>query len=588
MAKRKRQGNKINVNFLKWNNYSIGRKYVTVFFLTAFFFMVAGVIVFIQMFQGNKSLEDVEITSSLVSDMSEMAAIIQTKDVQISDFLLTNSKRYIEAFEQYQAELDQLTKKIKPQLQTKTQQTTFHNIVENDARVNEIFFDEVLKYVEMKSDYMAMSTRNQTSELRAHTIQLVNELMDLVKKEEAQSVSSAKRNLTVSTIVLVIAIPTVVIIGVVLMIYVSRKISSHLRQVVGITSEIAKGNLAVSDMDYEGNDEIGQLTQALNQMKGNMTGILSKVASASNVITSRSNELNQSANDIREGSEQIATTMEELSSGAETQADSTSGLAEKMTDFVQKVTISEENGTEIKVNSKHMLQLTNEGTTLMNQSVKQMNRIDTIVSESVKKVQSLDEQSNQISNLVSVIKDISEQTNLLSLNAAIEAARAGEHGRGFAVVADEVRKLSDQVAESVSEITNIVNNIQHETDDVVHSLHQGYDEVKSGTNQIEETGKKFQVIHSSITDMVERISIISNHLQDMSITSDDMNRLISDIAAISEESAAGVEQAAASAQQSSSAMEEITRSASELSDLAKQLQGELKVFKFVSFFDQSD
>src|SRR5690606_13422498 len=124
--------------------------------------------------------------------------------VQISDFLLTNSKRYIEAFEQYQAELDQLIKKVKPQLQTEKQRTTFNNIIENDARVNEIFYDEVLKYVDMKSDYMALSTRNQTSELRAHTIQLVDELMDMVKKEEAKSVISAKSNLKISTIALVI------------------------------------------------------------------------------------------------------------------------------------------------------------------------------------------------------------------------------------------------------------------------------------------------------------------------------------------------------------------------------------------------
>lgn len=587
MKKHKQKRKRFEKSFLKWNNYSIGRKYITVFFLTVFFFIVAGVIVFIQMFQGNKSLEDVEVTSSLVSDMSEMAAIIQTKDVQISDFLLTNSKRYIEAFEQYQAELDQLIKKVKPQLQTEKQRTTFNNIIKNDARVNEIFYDEVLKYVDMKSDYMALSTRNQTSELRAHTIQLVDELMDMVKKEEAKSVISAKSNLKISTIALVIALPTVIMIGVMLMIYVSRKISSHLKKVVSITSEIAKGNLAVSNMNDVGNDEIGQLAQALNRMKGNMTNILSKVANASKVLTNQSNALNQSARDIKEGSEQIATTMEELSSGTETQANRTSDLAEKMTHFVQKVTLSEVNGSEIESHSNHVLQLTEEGTTLMNQSVKQMNQIDTIVKESVKKVQRLDAQSNEISNLVSVIKDISDQTNLLSLNAAIEAARAGEHGRGFAVVAEEVRKLSDQVAKSVGEITRIVNNIQEETDEVVHSLNQGYDEVKSGTNQIEKTGKTFSVIHSSITDMVTKIKSISTYLKEMSMTSDNMNHLISDIAAISEESAAGVEQAAASAEQSSNAMEEITRNASDLADLAIQLQDELKVFKFVSFFDQS-
>src|SRR5690606_22846435 len=100
--------------------------------------------------------------------------------------------------------------------------------------------------------------------------------------------------------------------------------------------------------------------------------------------------------------------------------------------------------------SDHVLQLTADGTNLMKASVNQMNRIDEIVSDAVNKVQGLDQQSSEISNLVSVIKDIADQTNLLSLNAAIEAARAGEHGQGFAVVAHEVRKLAEQVASSVS------------------------------------------------------------------------------------------------------------------------------------------
>src|SRR5690606_1061473 len=154
---------------------------------------------------------------------------------------------------------------------------------------------------------------------------------------------------------------------------------------------------------------------------------------------------------------------------------------------------------------------------------------------------------------------------------SIEAARAGESGKGFAVVANEVGKLADQVASSITGITDIVETIQYESAQVTESLRDGYKEVEQGTEQLTVTRNTFEEISASVTQMVEGIRTISDNLSSISAKSDKMNINIQEIAAISEESAAGVEQTSASSQQITSSMEEVVASSDELAILAEEL-----------------
>ncbi|MCG3419280.1 methyl-accepting chemotaxis protein [Oceanobacillus sp. GSFE11] len=562
-----------------WRNVSIGRKYITVFFLTLLLFVASACVVFFLLTKGQEDITEIKESSSRVNDMADMAYLIQAKDVQIADYLLTESDKYKDQFIQYQEEFLALADKLKPTMVTDEQRSNFDEIIKKNESNDDAFTEQIVPAVENDQSLIANSLRDFTSRLRTETIDHVNELVTLINEDQNKSVQNAESSIKGSTITLAIATILAAIIGIPLMIIISRIITKNLKKIVGVTSEVANGNLQTPDMDYNGTDEIGQLATAVNKMKGKIHSILLKVADASNSVSSRSEVLTISSKEVSEGNTQIATTMEELSTGAETQANSASDLSESMNDFVQKVELSEQNGQEAAQNSSTVLELTNEGTALMNKSVAQMKQIDTIVSTSVDKVQGLDKQSNEISKLVLVIKDIADQTNLLSLNAAIEAARAGEHGRGFAVVADEVRKLSEQVASSVGEITTIVQSIQSETTEVVGSLNSGYKEVQEGTKQIEETGRNFNSINQSVSEMTKKITFISSNLREISQNSKEMNNLIEEIASVSEESAAGVEQAAASAQQTSSSMEEVSYSADELAKLAELLNKELKIFK---------
>lgn len=375
-----------------------------------------------------------------------------------------------------------------------------------------------------------------------------------------------------------IVIGVSLILGVALIIVIIRTITKPLNVLSTSVKKISEGDLT-ENINVQSSDEIGQLAKDVNQMQISLKEVITNVSTASEQLSGQSEELTQSANEVRDSSQQIASTMQEMASGSESQANNASDLSSAMETFVAKIQEANANGEGIYTSSNDVLGMTTEGSELMELSVQQMEKIDQIVQDAVQKVKGLDSQSQEISKLVSVIKDIAEQTNLLALNAAIEAARAGEHGKGFAVVADEVRKLAEQVGVSVTDITSIVDKIQKESTGVAKSLQGGYEDVEQGTNQIKTTGETFTGINNAVKDMVAKIETVTNNLSSISSSSQEMNAFVEEIASVAEESAAGIEQTAASAQQASSSMEEISINSDEQAKLAEELSATIRKFK---------
>lgn len=369
------------------------------------------------------------------------------------------------------------------------------------------------------------------------------------------------------------------IIGLTVIWIFTNKISNPIKLVTERMDYLANADLSKEPLKITSKDETGKLANAMNDMQLKLRTIIETVTRDSQIISGHSEELTQMAGEVKQGSEQIAMTMEELASGTEKQADHSSTLSTMMNTFTNQVLEVNEHGEHINQSANEILNMTKNGRGLMESSTNQMKAIDQIVKQSVQKVGHLNTQAQEVSKLVVVIKDIAGQTNLLALNAAIEAARAGEHGRGFAVVADEVRKLAEQVALSVTDITNIVNNTQNEFNLVTKSLQTGYQEVEEGTNQIKLTNETFMNINEAVSKMVESIKFISANLSTIASSSQEMNGSIQEIAAISEQSAAGVEQTTAAAQQTNSSMEEIVGSANQLAKLAGDLTALVNHFK---------
>jgi len=564
-------------NFLRMRHIKIGSKFLLAFMVSVVLFVGATVTVFIQLNAVKSDVDKIQETSQLAIDLSEIAKLLERKDVIVFNYIDSLLPVHIENYKDGQERINTLMAIVEEKLTSEEDVKNFESIKNDIEELDEIFLEELSEIVEDGGDpnmiKARISTRKATSTL------IINDLIEEWKTEQESSVVGANSSMEQSQIILIVANVVSILAGIVIMLLITRMVYRNLNKVVQVTQEISKGNLITENIDYVGKDEIGLLSEATNTLKNNMQQVISKVSDASELVNESSDGLSTSAREVKLGSEQMVTTMEELATGSERQADSAQNLSEKMGQFVESVNQSQQKGEEIAVSTKGVLELTASGSHLMNESVEQMRKIDTIVSDAVERVQGLDEKSEEISTLVEVVKDIADQTNLLALNAAIEAARAGEHGQGFAVVADEVRKLAVEVTDSVQGITTIVNTIQTETADVVKSLSNGYQEVEAGINQIDKTGESFGTIDQSITTMVDSVQGISNQLKSIASGSNQMNELISEIAAVSEQAAAGVEQTTASSEETSSAMDEISNSAEKLSKLAEDLQNEIAVFK---------
>ena len=507
----------------------------------------------------------------------ELATSINIRTAAVANYLLTGDPIHIETFNQY-IEVAEQQVVILNELTSKEDADALNKLADRARTWREQVQKGVFAVYD-KDPEKAMANAEKTVTLGAEVSESYQNLATISSqniinrsiKMMNQAKSAKIIGLTVGLIVIIAAI----IVGIV----TANIITKPIRMVVTYMQNLANGDLRQEPLAINSQDELRTLVDATNTMNNQLRGTLTVISDVAETVAANSEEIAQSSNEVRSGAEQVARTMQELAEGAEQQASSATDLAQIMDNFSSTVGIATQEGEELMAHSQSVRDLTLTGQRYMNDSTQQMNDIDDIVQIAVQKVEGLNEQSKEISELVLVIDSIADQTNLLALNAAIEAARAGEQGKGFAVVADEVRKLAEQVSLSVTDISSIVTRIQDETADVTKSLQAGYAEVKKGTAQITETDATFRQISEEVNGMSTNIQTITTNLEGISNTTSQINRAIDDIAAISQQAAAGVEETSATVQETASTLEEVARGTDQLATRAEELNHQVNYFK---------
>ena len=303
-----------------------------------------------------------------------------------------------------------------------------------------------------------------------------------------------------------------------------------------------------------------------------LTEILINLKSTSNRVVQTSEDLAASVSHTIMASDHITEKMEEVAHGTEQQSLASKESATAMDEMAIGIQKVAQSANVVSEQSNSTVKEARIGEKSIEDTVKQMDLISNSVHNLSSTITLLGEKSQQIDEILKVITTISEQTNLLALNAAIEAARAGEHGKGFAVVADEVRKLAEQSRTSAKEITELIREIQTDTDNAVEAMRIGTRDVENGLEIVHHTGTIFNNILTASEAVAIQIEEMSAIAQEMSASSEQVSASVDEVARIATTNAENTHSIAVSTKEQSGALKDISNVSTNLNSLAVELQ----------------
>ncbi|GBG03829.1 hypothetical protein AZSI13_31560 [Azospira sp. I13] len=376
----------------------------------------------------------------------------------------------------------------------------------------------------------AITQRRPVNTAMLDTLQ---KLIDLQNQESDKAYDSAIEAATFAKnaelVVFLVAVAGIIGLGLSTLVSIMRPIT--------IAQETVRHIAASSDLtrrvDYSANDEIGTMVSALNQMLEKIQGSMRSIQG--------------SMGEVRGAVSALSTAASEVASSSAHQSSASSAMAasiEEMTVSVNTVSDSAHVAKELAMRSGAV---STEGGEIIEKTVTEMASIGTIVTSASQVIESLGNDSQQISAVVQVIKEVADQTNLLALNAAIEAARAGEQGRGFAVVADEVRKLAERTTQSTLDIGSMIEKIQRSATQAVAEMRQVVEQVGAGQALAADAGQRINEIRDAAQQVSAAIVEISSALQEQSAASLDIARHVEGIAQMTDENHAAADNTADSA-----------------------------------------
>ncbi|GAB4194944.1 MAG: methyl-accepting chemotaxis protein [Phycisphaeraceae bacterium] len=454
-----------------------------------------------------------------VKDRMALASEALPKDAQPA------YARFVEEFDAWQSDTHRVVELAADPLQA----DTARRLSESDAQSS--FFT--------MRDTIDELTNFQEAEIEK-TVELINQRRDQAITSSDEASAFASRIITLFTGVAVV----VVLLAVTINLFIARAIGKPIKAMTHRLRDIAEGEGDLTQrVDEQRRDELGELGRWFNTFVEKIHGVISQVRDTSREVAGAATQIAASSEQMAQGISEQNQQVTQISTAVEQMSASIIEVARK--------------SGEAADSAQQSGKVASEGGEVVSETIAGMNAISQAVSASAASVSELGKRGEQIGEIIKVINDIADQTNLLALNAAIEAARAGEHGRGFAVVADEVRKLADRTTSATEEIAQSITAIQTETEQAVQRMNIGTDQVKIGVDKATQAGKSLEQIVAGAQSVSQMIQSIAAAAEQQSAASEEVSRGIQSVSAVTHQSAESANQAAVAASQLSNQAEQL-------------------------------
>lgn len=371
----------------------------------------------------------------------------------------------------------------------------------------------------------------------------------------------------------------VILLAVGMTLWLWRRISLPLGIASRLAQEIASGNLQDKKLEYRGNDEIGDILQAILKMNQNLHQLVYQVNEAVERVSGACAELSMAADDSAAAASHITENMAEVAAGTDGVFRDADEMRLQMESVVQRIEQVAGHAADTADAAQATVAFSRSGQDTIRRTIHQMESISDSTDEIAAAVSQLSAGTDRISEFITIINGIADQTKLLALNASIEAARVGDAGRGFAVVAQEINKLAAESAKSAKAVAATIHSNRRDMENVVAFVRAGRTSVLAGADLVGAAGREFASIAEGVSKVAEYMDEIALAAGELSGGGKRIMAAVKRVEAASRDTAGRTQTISAAVQEQAAALEQMAGSGRVLDGLAQQMDAAVKRFK---------